>query len=228
MNFSILDNKIVKLDANHNLPLSEHDTKKLDSFFDQGTFNQKLDRIKDDVPLTLDNGGFDLMQQRMLGHLHAMQEKFNALKNNDESRKLISSITTGINDNETPSIIDEKIDALKNNPYASQIFKSIENNYELLEQNFQQFSEKTFEKESVSPSELDQENNNFSRNLISASKELLSNIDNISAKNNNSALVNRFDKVVKYKEELYENKVNVDVSNHVSPENEKTSIFTPN
>lgn len=210
MNFSVLDNKVIKLDVDKNLPLSASDTKNLNLFFDQGTFNQKLDRVKNDSFLTLDNGGFDLMQQRTLSHLYAMQEKLNELKNNMDDLDLSSDLDAAVND-----------------PYVAQVLESIDNDYELFEQNFNHFGEKSFEKESLNPVDGDQKNNDFIHGVINVSKDILQDIDALTQKENDSALVNRFDKVVKSREELYENKVNEGVTNNTPPENEKSFTFTP-
>lgn len=199
MNYSISDGKVIKLGADNSLPLSPNDIQKMDAFFEQGTFNQKLDQVKDDAFLSLNDGGLLLLQQRTLSHLHSIQEKYELLKNGDESNDL----------------------------FGAQVLNSIENDYEAFEQNFNILGEKFAEKELSNPSELDQENNNFLHELINSSKNIFQDVDNISKNENDSTLVNRFDIMVKSREELYENKVNQAVSEHTPLDNEKTFSFSP-
>lgn len=222
MIFSIEDNKVIKSNVDNKLPLSERDSKSLVQFFEQGTFNQKLDHEKNDSFLTLDKGGLELMQQRTLGHLYAMQEKINELKNSEEAVELLSHFNA-----KAQNFNEENLAKFNNDPDVSQVFESIQNDYELFEQNFSHFNEKSIENASTNPSDVDQNNNDFVDQVVNASKDILKDIDALSQKNNDNALVNRFDKVIKSMEEFHEDKQDVFINNEPTPKNENSYSFTP-
>lgn len=133
MNYSILNNNVERNEAKSSVPLSPLDEKKLNNFFDQGTFNEKLDSNQPKSFLSMVNGGLDVAYQAVLKHLHSVKENFDLIK--PES---IDGVTP---DNNTLKTFFE---SQKNNPFIKQGLESIQHHYELFEQNFSELGDKIY------------------------------------------------------------------------------------
>lgn len=165
MNYSILNNNVERDEAKSSVPLSPLDEKKLNNFFDQGTFNEKLDSNQPKSFLSMVNGGLEVTYQAVLKHLHSAKEHFDLIK--PES---IDGIPPDKNTLKT------FFETQKNNPFIKQGVESIQNHYELFEQNFSELGDKIYKYLASSNEKLenDEAKHTIFKDIVNTAKGVVS------------------------------------------------------
>lgn len=167
MNYSILNNNVERNEATSSIPLSPLDEKKLNNFFNQGTFNEKLDSKQPETFLSMVNGGLEVTYQAVLKHLHSVKENFDRIK--PES---IDGIEPDKNSLKT------FFENQKNNPFIKQGLESIQSHYELFEQNFSELGDKIYKHLASNNEKLenDEVKHNIFKDIVNAAKGVVSDL----------------------------------------------------
>lgn len=187
MNFSISNSKVqVEIEPN-SFPLNDSDVKNLQTFFSQGTFNEKLDAVKPQSVLGLASGALDVIHQTTLKHLYTVQKTFDNL------------IPGSFEDAQQDSTsLKNFFETQLNNPVFKQGVETIRDHYELFEQNFSEFGDRLYKHLTQAKETFDYDGPNqlLYSDIANTAKGLIDNIALLATSTQNPDFTSSFKQLV--------------------------------